>query len=373
MSKKEERSTWGSKRKRGENSWELRYPLPHGAPGRETFHGTAREADRRLAELRIQYEGANSNITLDQFWRTFYLPEILDNLAPSTIDGYKRVYAHDVEPVFGDYILTDITARNIQDWLLSMPKATAKHAKAVLSSILSRAFVLDFVEDNVAQRRYRYPQEAKRERSAASYTQVEMDEIYHAARGEIWEPAYILAAFGGASREESMSPLLDEISWDGDYAVIPIVRGIQRINGEIIIHDKPKNKYRAREIIIAPPYSRRLREIVNDYRSRGYLWLMDDGFGNVLCPNNVANGSYKRWFIGKPYRYVPFGNLRKSYAAAMNAKGVDGMVISNMLGHNQLSTTYAHYDQLQRDQKIGLLGKLMGNDAHNCPLQHKIG
>lgn len=282
-------------------------------------------------------------------------------MAPSTIDGYKRVYAHDVAPLFGNTPLKEISARKIQEWLLSMPKATAKHAKAVLSSILSRAFAIDLVDDNVAQRRYRYPQQAKRDRSAATYTQIEMDEIFRSCHGEIWEPAFILSAFGGASREEAMSPRLDEITWEGPYAVIPIVRGIQRINRQIVIHEKPKNKYREREIIIAPPYSLRLREIVNEYRSFGYTWLMDDGFGNVLCPNNIANGSYKRWFINKPYRYIPFGNLRKSYAAAMNAKGVDGMAISNMLGHNQLSTTYAHYDQLKRDQKIQILNNLMGN------------
>lgn len=240
-------------------------------------------------------------------------------------------------------------------------KGKATHSKATLSSILSRAFALGLIDDNPAQRRFVMPKTAARKRSADKYTQDELDVIFKDCRGEIWEPAFILAAFGGASREKAMSPLLDEITFLNSFAVIPIVRGVQRVSREVIVTEKPKNKYRERTLLIRPPYSFRLKEIADEYKERGYKWLMDDGLGGVLCPNRMADGAYKRWFLDKPHRYVLFGNLRKSCGTALSAAGMDGLAISDMLGHNQLNTTYAHYDQMSIEQKMGLIMRVMGN------------
>lgn len=360
MPKKQARSTWGTKRKSGNNSWELRYTV-NGVRRAEYFRGTSKEADRRLAELRIQYEGiSEESLTLATFWSAYYEKE-LDEKAPQTQSEYRRVWKNDIEPMFGDKKLDAISPREIQTWLDGMTKSKAKHSKAVLSSMLSRAFALDLVDDNVCQRRYRMPKNNGRMRSHDVYTDEEMQEIFYACTEEVWEPAFILAAFGGASREESMGVKVSEISFDNGFAIIPIQRGVQRVDGRVIVNERTKNEYRERVLVIPKPYSWRLRQIVDEKLSNGDTWLMDDGFGNVLCPNNICQGVYKRWFIGKPYRYVTFGNLRKSYATAMQTKGMDNLGLSNMLGHSQLSTTYRHYDQPTIEQKMRQINRLDNN------------
>lgn len=335
-------STWGSKRKRGNDYWELRYRV-NGERKSEGFHGTAKEADRRLAELRIKYERATEDLTLSQFWNAYYAPEMETRLAASTIPSYQQLWHNDIEPEFGDTLLPDISSRAIQRWLDPMTRGKAKHAKAVLSAILSRAFALDLITDNPAQRRYVMPKtQAKGQRSKEVMDITQLVAVFNAAHGESWEAAYILSAFGGASREEALSPKVDEIGRVGDYAVIPITRGVQRLNRRVQILEWTKNEHRCRDLVIPAPYSLRLFELVDAARERGDTWLTDDGTGMPLCPNLTAD-RYKKWFIGKPYKFVPFGNLRNSYGTVMQALGVDGMMVSKLMGHAQPSTYYKHY------------------------------
>lgn len=353
------RSTWGSKRKRGEESWELRYPVD-GKPRSETFRGTAKEADRRLAELRIKYEGASPDMTLDSFWKAVFEPEMPKRLAASTIPEYKRTYEKTIKPTFGDTPINDIQPRIIQSWLQEMTNGKAKAAKRILSSILGRAFALGYTDDNVAQRRYAYPtRRAKGQRSKAVFTLDEMLQVFCECEGEIWEAAFILAAFGGAQLGEAMSPKLEEISMVDGYAIVPITRSVQRLDREVKILPKPKNEYRERNIVIPPPQSDRLMKLVEQGKEQGEVWLTDNGFGFPSDPNLISK-TYERWFRDRQIRYVPFGNLRNSYGTVLESLGMDGLMASKMMGHSQPTTYYKHYLRPQTADKIEALRKTYG-------------
>lgn len=357
-SKTTPRSTWGSMREKSHGCWELRYRVG-GIQRSETFRGTRKEADRRLAELRLQHDGPDTAImTLAQFWESIYHKEISENLAPSTVAGYENEWSKKIAPAFGDEIIGDIRPRAIQKWLDGMTFGSAKHAKALLSSMLSRAFALELVDDNVAQRRYMMPKAKKegRQRTSDVYDEFELESIFMACRGEEWEAAFILSAFGGASRSEAMSPKLSEVEFfnvDGElFATVPIVRSVQRIKGEVSVTEKTKNEHRKRTLVIPSPYALRLRSLVSEKASAGDVWLTDDGFGNPMCPNNMAT-YFKRWFIGKPMRYIPFSNLRNSYGTIMHARGVDLSMVAKLMGHSQPTTTYKHYDRPNVEQLVG--------------------
>ena len=69
------RSTWGSKRQKSRGVWELRYTVG-GRPKSSTFRGTAREADRELAALRLRHEGReDTTVTVDAFFWGVFVPE----------------------------------------------------------------------------------------------------------------------------------------------------------------------------------------------------------------------------------------------------------------------------------------------------------
>lgn len=345
------RSTWGSIKPKTRGVWELRYTVG-GRRRSKTIRGTKAEAERELANLRVTYEDAPTELTVHQFWGKSFHPHIVSDLAESTVNGYEGYYRVHVRPAFGDTLLSELTPMMVQEWLLDMTAGAAKHAKAVLMSLLEYACTLGLLTDNVARRKFTMPKErAKAQRSTDTFTLDELIEIYEGCHGEVWEAAYILAAFGGASREESMSPRPEEIEEVDGFAVVPIYRGVQRLKGEVRIIEHAKNEYREDSVIVPPPYSSRLFELRDACIARGDTWLTDDGFGMPVCPNTMAT-AYKRWFLGRPLRYVPFSNLRNSYSTVMHDAGVPDSMVHKLMRHARPDTDYIHYNRPKTAEKI---------------------
>lgn len=367
------RSTWGSIRTLRKGYHEIRYTV-EGSQRSEYVKGTKADAERRRAELRLEYEDCTgADLKVKTFWRKTYWPECR-SLAESTKAEYERVYRRNIEPKWGARVMRSIRAAEVQEWLDGMTYGKARSTRAIMRAMFNRAFDLELIDRNVMSKRFKLPSaRAKGGRTEEVYTAAELDEIFEDCEGEVWEPAFILAAFGSASREEAMSPMLDEIwfaAYDGDgegievYAVVPIVRGVQRLGGEVKVIDKTKNEYRERSLVVPPPYSARLRDLVDEKVEAGDTWLMDDGFGWPIDPDVMAT-CYKRWFLGKPYRYIPFSNLRNSYNTMMHAKGIDLWMVSKLMGHSKPDTSYKHYDRPGIGELIRVVSRANSESRRN--------
>lgn len=350
------RDDWGSIRRKASGLWLIRYTVA-GKRESETVRGSRSDAERRRAELRVMYEGTTTAMTVGQFWRKHYLDYLESELAPSTASGYRRYFAHDIEPTFGDVLLTKVTPMMVQAWLSDMTHGTAKHAKAVLSSILERARTLGLLTDNVAQRRYILPKtRAKGQRSRAKFSASDLERIAEECRGEDWEAAFIWAAFGGATREEALSPHPEEVVELDGFAAFLVVRGVQRFDGAVRVVERPKNDYREDWVVVPPPHSQRVLELKEEALARGDVWLTDDGFGNPVDPNNMAT-AYKRWFLGRTLPYVPFSNLRNSYSTNMHASDVPDTMVHKLMRHSGPEIDYKHYDRPSLEEKVAALKK----------------
>lgn len=379
------RSSWGSKRQKRRGVWELRYTVA-GKPKTETFRGTAREADRRLLALRLRHEKAaeDPSTTLSAFFWGVFVPECearLDAppesgnkpLALTTYKGYVRYFRHSIEPTFGDTALEDVRARDVQDWLSGMTFGTARHAKAILKIIMNRAEDLEYIDHHPLGKRYIMPTaKSARQRSSDIYDPDELDAIFRECEGELWEPFYILAAFGGAQRAEAVGVRAPEIEWReneaGLWAVCPVRRGVHLLDGEVVVQERAKNDYRSEPLIVPPPYAARLGEIAGAVIAEGGAWLADDGFGGPIDPETVTR-AYKRWLSASAHRYVPFGNLRNSYSTMLHRLGLEDSLISKLMRHANMTTDYRHYNRLDADGKIELLGRGLssGSPTHKNP------
>lgn len=367
------RSTWGSIRAKSKGVWEIRYPKPQDPDsknrrqGSETIRGTKKQAEQRLAELRVECEGVDCEMTLDQFWRLEYWPSCSD-LAPSTRAGYESTYQHAIKPVFGDMNLKDIGPKRIQSWIDAMTYGAARTNRAVLRSILSVAETKELVSNNAARKRFKLPKKtpenACRTINKAVFTQDELDDVFIECRGEWFEAPFILAAFGGARREEACGVMAQEIEFEdvdelGLFALVPISRGVQCIKGEIIVGGT-KNPHSARLLVVPPPYADRLKQLCDITIDAGESWLLDDGFGNVQSPDTMAS-AYRRWFQRVPFRYVPFANLRNSYATVMHSMGIDLTMVQKLMGHKNMATTFDHYDRPGREEFMQVITRAMRN------------
>ena len=364
------RSTWGSRRQKGKDSWELRW-REHGEPKSEMFHGSARAADGRLAVIRVRVEGGGTaeSISLSAFFWGAFVPECELRMAPggdnkamarTTYEGYVRYFSGHIEPRFGDVRLSDIRARDVQEWLMGMTAGAARHALAVFKVVMNRAEALEYVDSHPLNKRYILPVKTSgRGRTKDRFSADELRQIYEECAGEWWRPLFVLAAFGGAQRAEACGAMATEVEWEEDgsglWGIVPVKRGVHPINGEVVVEHRAKNDVREDFLIVPPPYSHGLESAVSEVLAQGGTWLVGDGFGGPVDPEALTR-AWKRWLGGTAHRYVPYGNLRNSYSTMLHALGVEDSLVSKLMRHANLTTDYTNYNRLSPQEKIALLG-----------------
>lgn len=350
------RSSWGSIRKRGKGIWQIRYTVG-GKPKSETVRGTKRDAEKRKAELWVAYANNETPVLLYHFWENTYEPWMRDSLAQKTCESYASMWRSHILPAFGLKEINEIRSADVQAWLLDMTYSSAKHAKAVLASILSRALVLDLVDDNVAQRKFQMPEKStSRQIDKSVYSKEELENIASACQGEIWEGAYLFASFGGGQLSEVCGIWLTEIEDIDGYAVAPVNRTVHYSERKVHVKDSAKNEYRETFLIVAPPHASRIFELRDEGIARGDKWLCDDGFGNPLNPAWISE-AYKRWFTTQPILYKPFLNLRPSYATWMRDEGHDAEDVASLMRHASTEMLKRVYD---RPDAKGLISRICG-------------
>lgn len=344
MGKEDARSTWGSIRKRGKGIWQIRYTVG-GEPESETVRGTKRDAEKRRRELWNMYGDREAPMTLGEFYERDFKPWMESELAPKTAESYDSQWRLHIRGEFADMMLDEIRPRPIQDWLLTMTYQVAKHAKVVLSSIMARAFALELVDDNPVHRKFQMPDpETSKQISEEVYSHDELDAIAEACKGEPWEGCFLFAGFGGGQRSEVDGIRLDEVSEMDGCAVAPVRRGVHYLKGEVVVRDHAKNVYREEFIVVTPPHSARVLQLVEERMAAGDVWLCDDGFGNPMNPMTMSQ-NYQRWFSRQPFRYIPFKNLRPSYATWMRDEGYSMDEVSRLLRHSSDAMLKRIYDR----------------------------
>lgn len=361
------RSTWGTIRAKSKDTWELRYSVGKKRQSK-IVRGTKKDAERKLAELRLKYENnSEETTTLDSFSEIVFFPEcekrVKDgSMALTTFTGYKNYYKATIKEEFGDCLLEDIRPRSIQAWLNNMSKGKARHAKALLSAILNRAVALEYLEYNVADRRYIMPTENITPRTKDIYHEEELNEIFNECQGTFFEPAFIMAAFGGGQRAEVMGTKPKETLFKKQdkqlFALVQIKRGVHLLNKKIEVSDHAKNKLREAALIIGEPYSIRLKEITKEMIEEGQEWYMDDGFGNVADPEAMTR-TYKKWLSNSKHKYIPFSNLRNAYSTMLHTKGYPDALVKKLMRHSSGSKIdFEHYN---RPDETDLIKQILVN------------
>lgn len=363
---KKKRSTWGSKRERGHNTWELRWTA-NGEPDSETFYGTEKEADDRLAILRIKHlRIVDDTLTINEFFHGVLVPEcerrIEDgDFAQQTLDGYISKFGTYIEKRFGDTRLEALKGADVQAWLSEMTAGAAKQAKALLKLIMRRAEDLDYIEYHPMNKRYIMPTKmTEHRRTSDIHNKQELIQIADACRDEWWEAAYILAAFGGALPSEATGIKPDEVRFvkkdSGLYAIAPINHTAHdKKGGGVNLSSRAKNRYRQADIIVMPPFSGRLRAAVRRAIANGEEWLFDDGFGAPVAPSRVS-AAFKAWVSRTTFRFIPFGNLRNAYSTMMHAHGLSDDTVQKLMRHASKSNTdYEHYNRPSAEEFMVLM------------------
>lgn len=358
----------GHIRRRGTDSWELKYDIDRAEGGRHTVYrsvkGTKREAAAELARLLARAaDGGHvdpSKLTVGELvhsrlahWRA------AGTVSPKTAEGYTGLIAAQIVPFIGSIPLQKLTTRDVEAWhgtLLARGRhdgrggvsaRTVGHAHRLLSKALREALRHEMVTRNVAtaQRPPRVDADAipilLPEQVAALPAQLD---------GHPLAAAAIVALFTGMRRGELLALRWGNI--DLDAKIIRVRESLEETKGGLRFKP-PKSKAGIRDVTLPNIVT----EILHKHR-RGLLerrLLLGQGklTDQDLCfpswdgspqPPNAFSAAWTR-AAEELGIAVSFHGLRHVHASQLIAAGVDIVTIARRLGHSGPAitlSTYAH-------------------------------
>ncbi len=361
---RKKRSTFGSVARLAPDRWRLRW-WADGPDGRkrrtEVVHGTRRQAEDRLAEIRLSVGSTPGGCpTVKEVHDKWWWPDAQRRLRSNTLGNYGTVWRLYIDPAIGHVPCDQVMKHNIQAILDAAPASQAKVIRNVLGSLFSLAEDMGHVAKNVAHGRMIEKDAVPKDRRV--WTLAQLSQAWDAVRGNVCEVPFIMEAHAGCRVGESIGIMLDEIRFDevdGEVvAVAPIVRQVDDLGAVL---EDPKNKQSLRHTAVGEPWSIRLRELAEEARERGEVWLVDNGDGTPV-PQHRVRYQWKACCRKTGIDPIPLRNLRASFETTAHWElGEDQARVGKMMGHaSGSSVTYRAYDRPSDDhvaQRAASMGK----------------
>lgn len=359
MPRKKQRRAWGSvtEIKRGKK-YVLRW-MENTPEGRKrktrTFYGTYREACNALDAVHAEAMKAGTadrTLTIgevhDKWWANDIDARVkAGELKESSAASYKLAWRTHVAKRWADVPCDMVRQSDVQDWLDSMTRSTAAIAIAVAQQIMDVAVLREETQANKFRVKYRMPKGGGK-RTKDVLTIDEADRVLENLRGSLLEPAYILACFGSCRVSESLAVMVDEVRFEARDAALFAVATIHRQaakNGLPREVGDMKNEQSNRIIVIPPPYSARLREIVAERIEDGIDWISHKGDGMPFSLGMASNLWRKQWpEFGIEGKQVTMQNLRPTWRTVAEGRwGIRSRLLEILMGHKLEGVSGKHY------------------------------
>jgi integrase len=380
-------SVKGHFKKRGER-WYFWAELEPGPDGkrRQTSRGgfkTRKEAEAAFAELRNEVRLGSyverMNDTLGEFLVDEWLPAIRMTVRPTTHDHYARMVTAYVVPAIGATRLQSLTPAKLNAFYADLlaggrrsrpgtglaPK-TVRHVHTMLHKALGDAVRWGKLTRNIADLADP-PRPATPEMRVWSPAQLR--EFLDSVRDDRLFAAWMLLVTTGMRRGEVLGLRWQDVHLDPGR--LSVVQTVTLVNDRPTLSE-PKTAKGRRSVALDPATVAALRAHracqVEERLAAGPVWI-DSGHvftpldGTVIHPNRLSS-----WFsqharaAGLPP--IRLHDLRHSYATAALAAGIPAKVVSERLGHANVSITLDTYSHvlpaLQEDAASAVAALILG-------------
>lgn len=363
-----------SLQKRGNDSWLLVVEAGIGADGKrirrtKTIKAKGiREARKLLAEFETEVEAghyiAPEKMTFAAFveeWKEKYAES---ELGIKTLDIYLRFLKNRILPVFGHMRLDKIQPFHIVNFISDLSKegsrqdgrngklssGTIQYIHRIISNIMNKAQEWRLLKDNPAAG-IQKPKVKRKEIEV--YDEDEVALLFQLLEKEPmkWRIMIMLAITTALRRGELVG-----LEWghvDLDNGILVVKQSISHsINGQRIISE-PKTEKSKRKVSLSDNVIEHLKEFYLESRKKrlalGDAWKGGDHF--FVFSNDEGMAYYPetpylwfRAFLKKHgLKYIRFHDLRHTSATLLINKGVHAKLISERLGHSNISTTMNIY------------------------------
>lgn len=349
------RSSWGCVQRVAPNVYRLRW-VEGGRRRSETVRGTRREADDRMAQIRVECGSGPSKRTwtVGEVYGRFYLPDLESRVAPSTLRSMESSWRVHVQPRWGAVALDDVRPIDLQEWLLTLTAASAQIALKVLHGVWRVALMYEATERNPLAAGFRMPTGRKIDRTRAVVAAADMGAYYSAALSEGLGAVFVLCACCGLRVGESLGVRAGEVSREeaggAVVAAVPVSRQVCE-DGEV--RERLKTEGSARWSATAEPWASALLGLQTEALTRGDEWLTDDGTGSPRGQGAVRR-QWGRALKRAGLERVPLQNLRATFATQMAGKLVPVERIARLMGHSKPGITYSTYERPGKEEFVAI-------------------
>jgi integrase len=299
----------------------------------------AKAAERGFEILKQGLGGRSDRITFREFTERYYLPMKREALRKTTMRGYESVIKNHLMPTFADTPLQDIGRLAIQSLLSSRSShKVAKNTRDMLRQILGEAVLMEVVKTNPAAGRFKLPdkKETDRNNKGEWVTSLAEQRRIIALADDVLRPVLVLGFCLGLRKGEILG--LDWRDVDMDARQVTVRQSYTHTKGEPDM-DVPKTEGSLRTVPMSGYTYQQLKLIKGGVERVGCVCACN---GRRLSPHG-AQKKMQRFTRSHDVPAVTCLSLRHSFATAAIRSGVPVELVSKMLGHTNITTTYNRY------------------------------
>lgn len=323
---------------------------------------TLRELRPKFKALKRQTDQGvlADDMTVEQ-WLAYWVQDVAD-VRQRTRDGYRGYITTWLVPQLGKYRLDRLRPEHIRALHKAMEKegksdATRRQAHAILRSALAAALLERKIEWNPAQVT-KPPPVGKTHRKPLTLEQaLQVIASLDAHRDPAAASRWLCALLEGVRQGEALGLRWEDVDLDGHR--LHIRQAIQRQKGRGLVVVEPKSATSKRGIPMLDPVHYALTQHAQA-GTEGYVW----GGPAPLDPRR----DWQAWRDMLDAAGVPGVALhaaRNTTASLLDRAGVSMKVISEILGHAQISVTqsaYVHGDESRHVEGMAALQALLGGE-----------
>ncbi len=346
----------GNIKKRDDGRWEARLMLEDGR--RKSFYAKTRQEVARLLTAALREKEAGLPIVderqkLDQYLRS-WLETMQYQVKPSSWRRYGDYVRLHLIPALGHTVLSRLTAQQVQLFYTRKLKeglstTTVHNIHGMLHRALEDALRLGLVQRNIAEL-VQPPRRQHHEMATLSAEQART--LLEAAVGDRFEALYVLALTTGMRQGELFGLRWQDV--DLERATLQVRMALQEDGSKYVLAE-PKTPYSRRKIgLVQPAVEALRRHRINQAQERlalGPAWesrydlVFPNRMGGPFIPDNFMKRSFRPLLKKAGLPSIRFHDLRHTAATLLLSRGVNPKVVSEMLGHADISITlrvYAH-------------------------------